>query len=172
MNKQKEKLYRKDNKKALHYEGNTGWEYRYDRNTKKLKEFEGNFKGIKKTDKGMDYTPLYRFLQSKVGSNWDEVHSEAISRLDKEEPIWHIVILDTEEPSRYNLKSGITRVGNSQYHSLTVNEDRILVKINSDALPYPPSCSCCTHTFNGKVIPYIEEPRRSQIIEERHPQRW
>ena len=165
MNREKEKLYRKENKNCIRYHGDNGSDYKYDRHTKKMNNFEGTFKGIKKVQRGMDYTPLYKFLLSKVGQNWDQVHSEAVSRLDKEDPIWNLVILNPDEPSMYrDLKYGLVGCGeNSFYNSLTVNEDRILVKINPDAKPYPPSCRCCTHTFNGKVIPFIEEPRAQEI---------
>lgn len=38
-----------------------------------------------------DYSPLYRFLVSKVGGNWDEIYSEAVQRLYSEKPIWWYV---------------------------------------------------------------------------------
>ena len=42
---------------------------------------------------GLDYTPLFRFLLSKVGQDWDAVHSEAVARLDRQEPIYWMVAL-------------------------------------------------------------------------------
>jgi hypothetical protein len=77
MNRDKKPLWRKENKLALHYRGNTGGEFRYSRHTKGDKK-EGM--GGKK-QRGVDYTPLFKFLLSKVGQNWDSVYSEAISRL-------------------------------------------------------------------------------------------
>jgi len=171
MNRQKEKLYRKDNKLANHYEGDRGSDYRHDRHSKKTQVFleSGSFIPMKKRDRGMDYTPLYKFLLSKVGCNWDEVHSEAVSRLDKEDPIWYIVKLDVN-PVRMGGKSFPTSVvwmgDTSQYSALTVNEDRILVKIDENAKPYPPSCKCCTFTFNGKPIPKLGEKKTLERIQE------
>ena len=46
---------------------------------------------------GYDYTPLFKFLLSRAGKNWDDVYSEAISRLDQEEPIWWMVAPDLSE---------------------------------------------------------------------------
>jgi len=51
--------------------------------------------------RGLDYTPLYRFLLSKVGADWDDVHSEAVSRLDEEYPIFFVVALREDERTPY-----------------------------------------------------------------------
>ena len=168
MNREKEKLYRKENKRALHHRSNDpGSEYRYERHSKVMNNFEGTHKSIKRTRGGYDYTPLYRFLLSKVGSNWDEVSSEAVSRVDIQEPIFYMVCLEPNGAHESKRKSsGVVRIGeSSQYSQLTVNEDGILIKVNPDAVPIPPSCRCCTHTFNGKVIKYVEEPKRSEIVD-------
>lgn len=95
----------------------------------------------------MDYTPLYRFLLSKVGSNWEEVFREATSRLDKPDPIFWMVALDKEE------KRDIVRTGESSYFSgLYVDDDGIIQLSNPDlkAADMQPDCTCCTHTLNGK----------------------
>ena len=39
-----------------------------------------------------DYAPLYKFLLSRVGCKWDEAFSECVSRLDKAEPIFDMVV--------------------------------------------------------------------------------
>ena len=39
-----------------------------------------------------DYAPLYKFLLSRVGCKWDETFSECVSRLDKAEPIFDMVV--------------------------------------------------------------------------------
>ena len=39
-----------------------------------------------------DYAPLYKFLLSRVGCKWDEVFCECVSRLDKAEPIFDMVV--------------------------------------------------------------------------------
>ena len=99
--------------------------------------------------RGLDYTPLAKFLLSKVGCNWDEVFSEAVSRLDKQEPIFWLVALHD------NKKKDIVRVGESAYFSgLFVDEEGILQLVNPalKAVDMKPSCTCCTHTFNGKIF--------------------
>lgn len=146
MKREKQLLYRRENKRALNYRSNhPGSEFRYERNTKEMNNFEGTHKSIKKTHAGHDYTPLFMFLLSKVGKPWDEVHSEAVSRLDKQEPIFWMVNLEIDENT-----SGTVRIGEaSQYSRLTV-KDGILVFVNKDEQPYAASCTCCTHSFNGK----------------------
>ena len=97
--KKKEPLYRKvrNNESFAHYNDRSYADYRHRRNTKKQIDDDGNVVLHKKesmnntSPNGYCYKPLYRFLQSKVGQNWDLVYSEAKSRLDKEDPIWHIV---------------------------------------------------------------------------------
>ncbi|MBR1513419.1 MAG: hypothetical protein IJ622_03920 [Bacteroidales bacterium] len=39
-----------------------------------------------------DYAPLYKFLLSRVGYNWEEVFRECVSRLDKTDPIFDMVV--------------------------------------------------------------------------------
>jgi len=46
---------------------------------------------------GLDYTPLYRFLLSKVGEDFDEVYSEAVARLDRPDPVFHLVARNEAE---------------------------------------------------------------------------
>lgn len=68
---------------------------------------KGSMHGYK--ERGLDYTPLFKFLLSKVGDYWDDVFSEVNSRLDKTEPIYWIVAL--------NEKEGYGRVGELSYFS-------------------------------------------------------
>jgi len=141
----KEPLYRKVNTKARNVHHNSGSEARYDRNTKK-----GINKSMKKgVERGLDYTPLYRFLLSKVGKNWDEVHSEAVSRLDHEDPIYHLVARHEGD------KKESVRCGESAYYSgLYVDENNTLQKVNPNLKneDFFPGCHCCTHTFNGTPL--------------------
>lgn len=143
----KEPLYRKENTKARGVHHFKGSDAKYDRNTKK-----GLNKSMKKdVNRGLDYTPLFRFLLSKVGKPWSEVHSEAVQRLDREDPIYWMVDLveDHKDVNDY------CRIGESTFWSkLIVDEDGILrIKIpnfkNEDLYP---SCHCCTHTFNGTKL--------------------
>ncbi|MEJ1353724.1 MAG: hypothetical protein RPU52_14495 [Candidatus Sedimenticola sp. (ex Thyasira tokunagai)] len=136
----KNPLYRKVNTRARGVHHNFGGDYRNSRN----KETPiGMRQGVKR---GLDYTPLFKFLLSKVGCNWNDIHSEAVSRLDEQEPIYWIVAKNKESANDY------VRVGESSYFSgLYVNENNILQivapEITEDTLE--PLCSCCTHTFNG-----------------------
>lgn len=157
-NENKKPLWRKENKTIIckKYYVQRGEDFRHDRNTKKMKNFEGGKISMKKRKLGRDYTPLYKFLLSKVGKNWDEIFSEAKSRLDEEKPIWHLVMDPNDEivKTRYfgKLPERI-RCGESSYYSaLFVDENNILQKVNPNAKAPEPNCSCCTWTFNGKVI--------------------
>lgn len=145
MNKKIKPLYRKVNTKAFNHSHNVGNDSKNDRNTKK-----GISKSMKrKVHRGLDYTPLYKFLISKVGKNWDDVYSEAVSRLDKKEPIFHIVAKHEHEMKDY------VRCGESSYYScLYIDKDNILQKVNPNLKneDLTPTCSCCTHTFNGNVL--------------------
>jgi hypothetical protein len=161
----KKPLFRKENKSSLstHYYVIKGGDFRHERHTKEMKSFQGNKKSMNpKNNLGYDYTPLYRFLQSKVGKPWNDVHAEAVSRLngkEGEEAIFHLVYpnLSMVHPRHGKVHYGnvpsIVRMGeNSMYHSLTVDEDGILQFIDRDAKWEHSLCSCCTHTLDGKVI--------------------
>ena len=103
----------------------------------------------KNVERGLDYTPLYKFLLSKVGQDWDMIHSEAISRLDKEDPIYHLVARNEHEKQDY------VRCGeSSKYSGLFVDEDNKLQLVNPNLRNEHlfPSCHCCTHTFNGTPL--------------------
>ena len=149
MNKEKSKLYRKVNTKAKGVHHNFGGDFKYSRNKKgeTLEQVKGTMFG--KKERGLDYTPLFRFLLSKAGSNWDEVFSEVKLRLDKTEPIFCMVALNEEDKEDY------IRVGESSYFSgLFVDHNGILQITNPNlkAADMKPSCTCCTHTFNGKLF--------------------
>lgn len=142
-------LYRKVNTRThlvRHRNHRTGDHYRYYRRTTlpDQPEREKMKQGVRR---GLDYTPLFRFLLSKVGESWDDVHSEAVSRLDREEPIFWLVAEDREEGK------AVVRMGeNSYYSGLYVDDDKILrivaPEITADSLE--PTCDCCTHTLNGE----------------------
>ena len=109
MNKEKSKLYRKVNTKTFNVHHNFGSDFKNTRNKKKetLVQTKGKMSG--KTERGLDYTPLFRFLLSKVGGNWDDVFSEAKSRLDKTDPIFWMVALREEDKKDY------IRIGESSF---------------------------------------------------------
>ena len=143
----KRPLYRKHNKLArnFHHSSSDG-DFRHQRNTKEFKNFEGTHMSIGRSREGFDYTPLFKFLLSRVEENWDTTFSEAVNRLDKQEPIFWLVDLHYEQGS-----SGVVRTGESTYYSkLTVRENKLIIADPTAAAP-PKSCTCCTHTFNGIV---------------------
>ncbi|HKS25469.1 MAG TPA: hypothetical protein VJZ76_21950 [Thermoanaerobaculia bacterium] len=148
-------LYRKVNTTAHGVHHRHGGDFSDVRNTKTQKSFDGSRQSMHgKQLRGLDYTPLFRFLLSKVGAEWDAVFSEAVSRLDRAEPIFWLVARSELEREDY------VRVGESTYFSgLYVDENGLLQKVNPDlgAGDLDPSCRCCTHTFNG--IPFTRVAR-------------
>lgn len=152
MNKKKP-LFRKVNTVARGVHHNFGGDYRHQRNTKREKSSQatsGSMHGRKK--RGLDYTPLFKFLLSKVGQDWDEVLSEAVSRLDQAEPIFWLVALTEDQ------KQDVVRLGESTYFSgLYVDDTNRLQMVNPDLGPetMEPACPCCTHTFND--VPFLKK---------------
>lgn len=124
-----------------------GGDYSDTRHTKREVSSEATRRPMHgKERRGVDYTPLFRFLLSKVGSKWREVHSEAVSRLDREEPVYWLVALQEEDRQEY------VRVGESSFFSGLYVDSRgrlqvVNPSVNSSSMA--PSCKCCTHTFNG-----------------------
>lgn len=144
MESKKKLLYRKVNTRARGVSHWKGGDAKYDRNTKK-----GLKKGMNQgVQRGLDYTPLFKFLLSKVGEDWDLVYKEAKSRLDKDEPIFWMVAKYENDMTDY------VRIGDHAYYSkLYVDENNKLQKVNSNFnMNNLYTCSCCTWTFNGKVI--------------------
>lgn len=149
MNREKSKLFRKVNTKTYNVHHNFGGDFKRARNNKKetLEQTKGKMSGRK--ERGLDYTPLYRFLLSNVGSDWDTVFSEAKSRLDSSDAIFGMVALREDE------KEDFVRTGESSYFSgLYVDKSGILQMSNPNlkAKDMKPFCTCCTHTFNGKLF--------------------
>ena len=146
MDRQKEPLYRKYNKLARGFHHTTlGGEFRHERNSKAMKNFEGSTKSMGRTREGYDYTPLFRFLLSRVGCDWDEVFSEAVQRLDKQEPIFWMVDLHFKAG-----EYGFVNIGESAHYSKLTVINGVLVIADENAIAPPKSCTYCTHTFNGK----------------------
>lgn len=146
--KPKNPLYRKVNTKARGVRHGSGGDFKHSRNKKReTREQKGKMSATK--ERGLDYTPLFRFLLSKVGANWDEVFSEAKSRLDKTEPIFLMVALNQDEKEDY------VRVGESTYFSGMYIDDHGNLQLTNPALTpadLKPFCTCCTHTLNGKIF--------------------
>ncbi len=143
---EKKPLYRKVNTKARGVPHLLGSDYKYSRNKETA---IGMRQGVQR---GLDYTPLFKFLISNVGKNWDQVHSEAVSRLDKQEPISWLV------SSNINTANEVVRIGESTFYSgLYVDEGGILRVVNPalNEKSLEPQCKCCTHTFNG--VPFAKK---------------
>ncbi|OKO99784.1 hypothetical protein [Xenorhabdus eapokensis] len=146
----KKKLYRRVNT-TTHFVFHHGGEYRWERARQKLiREDMPCFLSMKgKQRRGLDYTPLFMFLLSKVGEKWDAVHSEAIQRLDSPEPLFWLVALHEHEQREY------IRCGESSYYNgLFVDGSGFLRKVNPNLSvnDIPVQCQCCTHTFNGVPV--------------------
>ena len=143
----KKPLYRKVNTRAYGVHHWKGGDAKHDRNTK-----TGTNRSMKKgVQRGRDYTPLFKFLLSKVGQDWDAVYSEACARLDDTEPIFWMVHLgdDSEHIHDY------VRIGDhSCYSQLIVDEDNKLQKYNPDYQGETIITDAdWTWTFNGRVLP-------------------
>ena len=144
MNKDKNPLYRTINTRTHHvHDHNNGEDAKYARNTKK-----GIPKSMKKNVKrGLDFTPLFKFLLSKVGQPLDKVYSEAITRIPPEEKKQIDYLFDKTR--------SYVRLGESTYFStLMVDENGLIQKTDPsfNVENLYPSCQCCTHTFNGHVL--------------------
>jgi hypothetical protein len=135
-----ENLYRKVNTKARHVYHHFGGNAKNSRNTK-----TGMSTKMKKdVNRGLDYTPLFRFLLSKIGQNFDQVYSQAVKRLDVDDPIFWMV----------DAKREYFKMDKAIYPTLIVDENGNLQQTNPNLTntDFAPSCDCCTHTFNGKVL--------------------
>ncbi|MBP6736081.1 MAG: hypothetical protein KA139_01500 [Rhodobacteraceae bacterium] len=150
---QKEPLCRKVNTLARGVRHASGGDYAWQRNSKAEKADASE--GLTRASmgaavrRGLDYTPLFRFLLSKVGQDWDAVHSEAVARLDRPDPIFWLVARRPDE------QKPVVWIGeSSRYSGLYIDEANRLQRVDPsltlDALE--PLCPCCTHTFNGQRL--------------------
>ena len=140
-------LFRKENTTAHRPNRHAGGDFSSDRHSKAAVRSDAMRAPMRGQFQGRDYTPLFRFLLSRVGCRWADVHSEAVARLDRQEPIHWMVALHPEE------ERAIVRVGESSFFSgLRVDEQGLLQRVDPalSAASFAPTCACCTHTFNGK----------------------
>ena len=144
-NNREKMLYRKVNTKARNVHHHTGEDFKHSRNGKK--EISSKMKqGVKR---GLDYTPLYKYLIKQVGKNWDDIYSKVLPRVLDEESIFHIVSKNKETAQDY------CRIGESSYFSgLFINENGVLEITNKEInhSTINPFCACCTHSFNGQLF--------------------
>ena len=151
----KEPLYRKVNSRARGVNHRKGGRARWERNSKAMRQCDVTRGSMHAGHQnGLDYTPLFRFLISKVGEKWNAVHSEAVSRLDKPDPIFWQVALNEADERRY-----IICGGNAYFSGLYVDNNDCLALVDPDLSneKLEPTCPCCTHTFNG--VPFINKFR-------------
>lgn len=151
LSEKKPLLYRSVNTRPHGVHHGSHCAYRYERHTKSEKSSLSNRGSMHSHQRhGFDYTPLFRFLLSKVGQPWDKVFSEANTRLDRTEPVFWMVALHESDKDEY------VRLGDSSYYSgLWVDAAGLLQKVNPQLTSeqMTPNCNCCTHTFNGVVFP-------------------
>jgi hypothetical protein len=140
-------LFRSVNTQTHGVKHRVGGDFRTSRSDKESPETEGSRASMHgKTRRGRDYTPLFKFLISKVGRPWDEVFAEAKSRLDTTEPVFWLVA--RSEPEQRDF----VRVGESSYFSgMYIDSERLLQLVNPGLKTddMKPTCTCCTHTLNG-----------------------
>ena len=114
-------LFRKENTTAHRPNCRRGGDFSNERHSKAAERSGATRAPMRGQDQGRDYTPLFRFLLSRVGCPWSLVHSEAVARLDREEPIRWMVALHADE------RKDIVRVGESSFFSgLWVDEQGLL----------------------------------------------
>jgi len=143
----KSPLFRKENTTAHRPQRRIGGDYRDQRHAKDQALSDAKRSSMHaNVHRGRDYTPLFKFLLANVGKSWNEIYSEAASRLDRPEPIFWLVALTERDRREF------VRVGESSYYSgLYVDDSGLLLRVNPKLGPSSlgPSCKCCTHTFNG-----------------------
>ncbi len=143
----KPSLFRRVNTKARGVHHRFGGDYRHQRHTKREALSDATRQSMHgESQRGLDYTPLFKFLLSRIGRDWNSTHAEAVARLDRPEPIFWVVALHEQDRQEY------VRIGQSSYYSgLYVDAAGKLQVVNPDlgSSSLSPQCGCCTHTFNG-----------------------
>lgn len=143
-------LYRKENTRTHGVRHGKGGEWRWSRNTKGVRQDESYSGSMHSHHRhGFDYTPLFRFLLTRVGEDWDQTYSEALARLDRSEPIFWIVALSEEQKQRY------VRIGESSYFSgLHVDQQNRLALVDPNLTidDIKPTNGFETFTLNGKRL--------------------
>ncbi|RYD74247.1 MAG: hypothetical protein EOP84_20215 [Verrucomicrobiaceae bacterium] len=141
-------LYRSVNTRTHGVTHGQGGDYRHERNAKTSQISEVNRSSMRGRHRhGRDYTPLFRFLISRVGKPWDEVYAEAKSRLDTVDPIfWLVARAETE-------RSDFVRVGESSYFSGLFVDDQGLLSLVNPGLQrqdMQPSCRPYSTCLRGR----------------------
>lgn len=164
---EKKPLYRRMNRTTHGVHRNAGGEHRWHRNSKaETREVADEVKnrGMKSVQAGLDFTPLFKFLLSKVGEDFESVYREAVSRLPdgnrhwaRDEPVFWMVAKGDDD------RRPVVGLGESSFFSgLYVDAAGRLAKVAPEIGPGDifPVCPCCTHTFNGIPVPNAFDPDR------------
>lgn len=147
-------LYRKEKKTGLmtQYYVNRGGEYRWERSKSVTpnRVYDALKQQMKSRKLGMDWQPLYNFIMSNVGCNYDETYSKALKRCNKfrDEFNKHWAYL-------FNDDRDIVRLGENTYYSaLTIDEFNNIQIRNTGAEPIKGGSFSFgyTHSFNGKTL--------------------
>ena len=124
----KKPLFRKVNIRTHHMRYVDGGEYRWSRNTRQEKKTESS-RGSTHSDHRhcLDYTPLFKFVLSRVGDDWAAIYGEAVARLHRSEPVfWLVASCDAE-------KLPFVRIGGKSFFSgLYVDENNRLSLVDPD----------------------------------------
>jgi len=140
-------LYRRVNTRTHNVHHGSGQKAKYARNTKAAGKAQSDKGSMHSGQRhGLDYTPLFRFLLSRVGRDWDVVHAEAVARLDRTEPIFWLVAEHESD------REPVVRCSESSYFSGLYVDDYNILQIVDPSVTHEtmdPTCACCTHTLNG-----------------------
>ena len=97
-----EPLFRRGNRRARNVDHGHGGDFRHQRNTKRERDSDQTRGSMRQgRRRGLDYTPLFRYLLSKIGEGWGEVFSKAAARLDSTEPLFWMVARQPHERQDY-----------------------------------------------------------------------
>ena len=146
-----DKLYKKQNNKSLMTRNYQPFnpEFKWKRNSKEMKNFDGNKQSMTSKKHERDYTPLFLFLIASVGNKADDVYSIAKRRSDERfQEYWNYMFDGSE----------FHRMGeNSYYSGLMIDENGLIQKVDPtlegrlDQFMYDAGYDKWTQSFNGKV---------------------
>ena len=97
---------------------------------------------------GYDYTPLFRYLLSRVGDLWEDIYTYVKPRLNTTEAIWIMVSRSgyPQESSYFCLSEG------SYWSQLWIDDEGRLQRVDPTQANASPGCWCHTYSFNGSRI--------------------
>ncbi|WP_297627201.1 hypothetical protein [uncultured Rikenella sp.] len=157
-------LYRKVNRKSsyqCHVIESKGGRFAWQRHSKAMRQFDGRYLPMRSATSsvtnGYDYTPLFRYLLSRVGDRWDEIYSAVKPRLNTTEPIWWVVSQDGYPQDG----CGWVHIGEGAcWSKLWIDAEGRLRKVDPMLSNISPDCSCHTHSFNGSRIGSLSTQRK------------